>query len=111
MVGNIHLFNLYLPLLHNGRVKKAIVISSGMADNEWIKEYAIDNSAPYAISKAAVNTAVAKFDAAYAKDGILFMAICPGLVGTGHFDNGKTFQQLTMPRQLTFMQLMSESRR
>ncbi|RYP50201.1 hypothetical protein DL768_004222 [Monosporascus sp. mg162] len=82
-IGNIHLFNVFLPLIRQGNAKKVIAISSGMADAEMIRLYDVDIAAPYAISKAALNTAVAKFSARYRKEGILFMSISPGLVDTG----------------------------
>ncbi|VUC37315.1 unnamed protein product [Clonostachys rosea] len=82
-IGPIHLFNFFLPLLRNGSAKKAIAISTGMADAEMISKFGVDISPPYAISKGALNVAVAKFDAQYRKEGILFVAISPGLVDTG----------------------------
>jgi NAD(P)-dependent dehydrogenase (short-subunit alcohol dehydrogenase family) len=88
VVGNVHLFNLFLPLLQKGSVKKVIAISTGMADIELIRKYEIDIGGPYSISKAALNAAVAKYSAQYQKDGILFMSISPGLVDTGHHTDG-----------------------
>ncbi|KAH8647957.1 hypothetical protein BX600DRAFT_531073 [Xylariales sp. PMI_506] len=82
VVGNVHLFNLYIPLIMKGRVKKIVTISSGMADNKLTALHNISAQSPYAISKAAMNTAVAKFSAQYSKDGVLFFSICPGVVGT-----------------------------
>ncbi|GME23728.1 Short-chain dehydrogenase [Neofusicoccum parvum] len=93
VVGNIHLFNLCMPLLLNGDIKKAITISSGMADLDLVNQYRIDLAAPYSISKAAVNMAVSKFHAQYAEDGVLFMGISPGIVDTGHLDNLNEHQQ------------------
>ncbi|KAF4459655.1 protoporphyrinogen oxidase [Fusarium albosuccineum] len=87
VVGNIHLFNLYMPLVLKGRAKKVITISTGMADLDLITNFSIAIAAPYSISKGAVNVAVAKFDAEYRKDGVLFMSISPGVVDTGHYDN------------------------
>ncbi|KZL84600.1 short-chain dehydrogenase [Colletotrichum incanum] len=87
VVGNVHLFNLYMPLVLNGNVKKVITLSSGMADIDLINQYRIDVAAPYSISKGAVNIAVSKFHAQYAGDGVLFMGISPGMVDTGHNDN------------------------
>ncbi|GKT43013.1 putative oxidoreductase [Colletotrichum spaethianum] len=87
VVGNIHLFNLYMPLVLKGNVKKAITLSSGMADIDLINQYRLDVAAPYSISKGAMNIAVSKFHAQYAGDGVLFMGICPGMVETGHNDN------------------------
>lgn len=92
-IGNVHLFNLYLPLVRKGNVKKVITISTGMADDELTSKYGLDQAGPYSMSKAAMNTAVAKFDAAHRKDGILFMGICPGMVDTGHFNDCKRLSQ------------------
>lgn len=80
VIGNINLFNLFVPLLQKGNVKKAISISTGLADLDGAKVNEI--GAPYSISKAALNLAVAKFSAQYGKEGILFMSISPGLVNT-----------------------------
>jgi NAD(P)-dependent dehydrogenase (short-subunit alcohol dehydrogenase family) len=82
-IGPIHLFNAFMPLLKNGSAKKAIAISTGMADAELVSKFELDISPSYAISKAALNMAVAKFDAQYRKEGVLFLAISPGLVETG----------------------------
>lgn len=60
-----------------------------MADLDLISKYEIEISGPYAAGKAAMNAVVAKFHAEYAKDGVLFMSISPGVVDTGHFDPTK----------------------
>lgn len=86
LVGTVHLFNLFVPLILKGQQKKVIAISSGMADLDLISKFDIEVSGPYAAGKAANNVVVAKFGAEYAKDGVLFMSICPGVVDTGHFD-------------------------
>ncbi|RDW73580.1 hypothetical protein BP6252_07487 [Coleophoma cylindrospora] len=86
VVGNVHLFNLFLPLILSGQQKKVIAISSGHADLDLISKYEIEVSGPYAVGKAATNAVVAKFGAEYAKDGVLFMSISPGVVETGHFN-------------------------
>ncbi|KAK1594617.1 short chain dehydrogenase [Colletotrichum navitas] len=87
VIGNVHLFNIYMPLILKGNAKKVITLSSGMADIDLINQYHVDVAAAYAISKGAMNVAVSKFHAQYAKDGVLFMGVCPGLVDTGHNDN------------------------
>ncbi|RGP73160.1 hypothetical protein FLONG3_6476 [Fusarium longipes] len=81
-VGNVHLFNFALPLIRKGQAKKIIAISSGMADPDFITQFSIIDGAPYSMSKGALNIAIAKFDAQYRKEGILFMAVSPGLVAT-----------------------------
>jgi NAD(P)-dependent dehydrogenase (short-subunit alcohol dehydrogenase family) len=88
-VGNIHLFNLVMPLVLKGSVKKVITISSGHADPIFAEKFGVYESAQYAISKAAMNMAVAKFHAEYAEKGVLFMSIGPGYVDFGQYDNSK----------------------
>lgn len=90
VIGNINLFNLFLPLIRNGNLKKIVAISSGLSELDLIKELRIANGAPYSITKAALNMVVTKFHAQYADEGILFMAVCPGSVATGNFDNRKS---------------------
>lgn len=88
VVGNIHLFNLFLPLVMKGKVKKVVAISSGHGDLDWINQFEIETSALYAASKAAMNVIVAKFNVQYKKDGVLFVSISPGAIEVGHFANG-----------------------
>lgn len=88
VTGNIHLFNLFLPLVMKGKVKKVIAISSGHADLDFINDLDVDTSALYSASKAALNVIVAKFNAQYKKDGVLFVSLSPGYVEVGHFANG-----------------------
>lgn len=90
VVGNIHLFNIFLPLIKNGTIKKVVAITSGVSDMDLVADFQIDSGAAYAISKVGLNMVVAKFHAAFKNEGIIFMAICPGLVDTGHFDSSKS---------------------
>ncbi|KAM3069053.1 hypothetical protein ACMFMG_004233 [Clarireedia jacksonii] len=87
VVGNIHFFNFFVPLVMKGKIKKVIAISSGHSDLDLINNIGIENSALYSASKAALNVIVAKFNAQYKKDGVLFFSISPGVVEVGHFDN------------------------
>ncbi|KAI1268815.1 hypothetical protein F5Y18DRAFT_372613 [Xylariaceae sp. FL1019] len=82
VIANIDLFTLFLPLIQKGKAKKVIYISTGMADIDMISEFQVWVDPLYSISKAAGNAVVAKFDAQYRKEGILFMSISPGLVAT-----------------------------
>jgi len=82
VVANIHLFNLLMPLVLRGETKKVIAITSGYGDLDVTAKYELEYAAPYTISKAALNLAVAKFHSRYAKDGVLFMGISPGVVDT-----------------------------
>ena len=83
VVGVVKTINVFLPLIKQSSIKKVITISTGMADIDLVNKFSVDNAAPYSISKVAVNMAVAKYNALYGKDGILFMAISPGVVDTG----------------------------
>jgi len=83
VMGNIHLFNLSLPLILKGRVKKIIAISTGHADIDMVAKYNVHDTPSYAISKAALNMVVAKYSAEYSSQGVLFMTVAPGVVDTG----------------------------
>ncbi|KAL4901756.1 hypothetical protein BDW74DRAFT_181470 [Aspergillus multicolor] len=87
VTGNIHLFNLFLPLVKAGTVKKVIAITSGHADLDLINALEIETAAIYAASKAALNVIVGKFSAQYRKEGVLFVSLSPGVVEAGHFDH------------------------
>ncbi|KAK3305990.1 uncharacterized protein B0T15DRAFT_556605 [Chaetomium strumarium] len=92
-VGNVRLFNLFMPLVLRGRGKKVVSITSGTSDIEPTRQYDIAVFSAYAMSKAAMNLAVAKFSAQYRKDGVLFISICPGLVEAGHYADVTPEQQ------------------
>ncbi|KAJ9496448.1 hypothetical protein H2202_008111 [Exophiala xenobiotica] len=82
VIGVIDTINTFLPLIKNGTAKKVIVISTGMADHDLVNNGQIWNSASYAISKAAVNMVVSKYNARLASQGILVFALSPGVVAT-----------------------------
>lgn len=96
-IGNIHLYNAFIPLIQKGEVKKVVNISTGMADLDWVNQYDIEVSPLYAMSKAAMNTVTAKFSAQYKKEGILFLAVCPGMVDVGHYAKGTLHGPMTRP--------------
>ena len=83
VIGVINTVNVFIPLLRRGREKKVFTLSTGMADVDLINQVDIAVAAPYSISKAALNVAVAKYSALYKNEGILFMAVSPGVVDTG----------------------------
>ncbi|KAL8755941.1 MAG: hypothetical protein Q9199_003295 [Rusavskia elegans] len=85
VTGNIHFFNLFMPLVLKGKTKKVIAITSGHADLDFINNFDVENSAIYSASKAALNIIVAKFSAQYKKDGVLVFSMSPGVVDVGHF--------------------------
>ncbi|OTB02393.1 hypothetical protein M426DRAFT_13538 [Hypoxylon sp. CI-4A] len=87
VVGQVHLFNVFLPLIQRGDAKKVVAITSGHADIELPNRYKVDVAGSYAMSKIALNMAIAKFNAEFSKEGILFFCISPGVVATSnHLD-------------------------
>ncbi|KAL2820561.1 NAD(P)-binding protein [Aspergillus cavernicola] len=83
VIGQIHLFNLFMPQVLAGNTKKVIALASGHADLSLVQKFHIDLAASYTISKAALNMAVAKFHAQYSRQGVLFLSLSPGMVDTG----------------------------
>jgi NAD(P)-dependent dehydrogenase (short-subunit alcohol dehydrogenase family) len=84
VLGNIHLYGLFMPLILKGESRKVVVVTSGLGDIDWTNELELELSSLYSISKAAMNMVTAKFNAQYKKDGVLFVSICPGLVDVDH---------------------------
>ena len=82
VIGNIQLFNAFLPTILKGQVKKVITIGSLNADTEITAKYDLATCVPYSISKAALNMAVAKYSAEYREKGVLFMSVAPGSTET-----------------------------
>jgi NAD(P)-dependent dehydrogenase (short-subunit alcohol dehydrogenase family) len=89
------LYNLFLPLILKGKIRKVVAITTGLADIDLTLKYGLYEAAPYAISKAAMNMATAKFQAEYEKDGVLFLGISPGVVDTGATTN-RRFSPMTL---------------
>ena len=84
--GNMHLINLFMPLVLKGKAKRVVAITTGMADIDFINQFDVQIGTVYACSKAALNVIIAKFNAQYKKDGVLCLSVSPGAVNTGNFD-------------------------
>lgn len=82
MLGPIHTINAFLPLLLAGKTKKCIVISSRMGSHKYVVKFASSFASGYAISKAALNLAAAKYAVRFKNDGLILLSITPGLVRT-----------------------------
>jgi NAD(P)-dependent dehydrogenase (short-subunit alcohol dehydrogenase family) len=78
----LKIIHVFLPLIRASPTKKIITISTGMADINMINDYEVAYAAPYSISKAAVNAVMAKYNALYKSEGILFLSVSPGYVAT-----------------------------
>jgi len=81
-LGPIHTMNAFLPLLRKGQQKKYIVISTPAGSLEFASQPSMPEFVGYGISKAAVNLAVAKFAGRFKGEGIIFLAMSPGMVKT-----------------------------
>jgi len=94
VLGVVKTINTFLPLVKKSSVKKVISISSGLADDSFTNDYDLYEAGPYSISKAGLNTVVAKYNARHGKssDKILFLSISPGVVSTGTGAGRKCFQ-------------------
>ncbi|KFY37273.1 hypothetical protein V494_04854 [Pseudogymnoascus sp. VKM F-4513 (FW-928)] len=88
VVGLINTVNAFIGGVRKGNVKKVIAITSGMGDIDFVNELELDIAPSYAISKAGVNMALAKYSALYKQEGILFLGICPGSVNTDALNAG-----------------------
>jgi NAD(P)-dependent dehydrogenase (short-subunit alcohol dehydrogenase family) len=96
ITSNIHLFNLFLPLILKGQTKKVIAITSGHADLDSINKFELAPAPLYSISKAGMNVAVGKFHAQYKQDGVLFTSVSPGVVDVGRHTNATPEQMAKM---------------
>jgi NAD(P)-dependent dehydrogenase (short-subunit alcohol dehydrogenase family) len=81
-IGPVYAINAFLPLIRTGKVKKITVISSGMADPDFILTAGVAPAIAYSASKAAVNIIVSKFAVELKPDSITLLALSPGLVDT-----------------------------
>ncbi|KAK7680201.1 hypothetical protein QCA50_016710 [Cerrena zonata] len=85
VLGVIKTINVFLPLLRKASqagLAKVITISSAAGDMEFNKKANIDFFVPYAVSKAAVNMATAKYATRFKDENLLFLSLCPGFVNT-----------------------------
>lgn len=81
-MGVVHTINAFLPLLQAGSLKKVLTLSTGIADTDFILGSEFSVGAPYCISKAAMNMAIAKYAVKFKNEGFTFLCISPGVVNT-----------------------------
>lgn len=91
MIAVIHTTNAFLPLLlaarngtTDGKIPKAKVIniSSSLGSPYYTVKTTSAQSISYSVSKAALNLVSAKFAARFKDEGVLFIAVEPGLMKT-----------------------------
>lgn len=85
VLGVIHTINAFLPLLKasaTAGIARVVTLSSGAGDLDLTVSSDYAAHPLYAISKAALNMAVAKFAARFREENFIFLAISPGVVNT-----------------------------
>jgi len=81
-LGPIHTINALIPLLRKGDLKKCIILSTTAGSPKVAAETGFAHFVGYGISKAGINLAVAKYAARFKDEGIVFIAVTPGMVKT-----------------------------
>ena len=79
----VNTVNAFLPLLKAGSAKKIIVLSTEMGDTTFVLKTKATFASAYAISKAAVNMAIAKYAVELEEEGFIVVGISPGMVSSG----------------------------
>lgn len=82
VAGTLFAFNAFMPLILKSSIKRVSAISSAAASTEYIVGSEDTTTVHYALSKATLNTLVAKFAVRYKQEGVLFVSISPGWVDT-----------------------------
>jgi NAD(P)-dependent dehydrogenase (short-subunit alcohol dehydrogenase family) len=90
VAGVLFSINAFLPLIKKSKIKKVVVISSGLADTELFEPAGMTSAVTYAISKSAANLLIVKYAVEFKDDGIKFLALSPGLVMTEGNDLSKS---------------------
>jgi NAD(P)-dependent dehydrogenase (short-subunit alcohol dehydrogenase family) len=80
VLGIVYTINEFLPLILRGAIKKIIVITSGAADPELAR--VLPMNVVYSAMKAALNMIVAKYASPLKSEGVIVLALSPGIVNT-----------------------------
>jgi NAD(P)-dependent dehydrogenase (short-subunit alcohol dehydrogenase family) len=90
---NIRTIEAFLPLIQAATGERKVITIPAACPTSTSPTQPIDLAPAYAISKAGVNVADAKYSALYKNEGILFMSVCPGNVATERQTRGKPTHQ------------------
>jgi len=82
VIGVIFSINAFLPLVRRSSIKKITVISTGLSDRDLAEKSTIPFFVTYSSMKAALNVVVAKYAVELKSEGIVLLALSPGLVDT-----------------------------
>ena len=80
--GTLWLVNALLPLIEAGREKKIVLLSTGLADLDFINVTGINYVIPYTIAKFGTNVLAAKYAAELKEKNVKVLALSPGWVDT-----------------------------
>ena len=80
--GTLWLVNALLPLIEAGREKKIVLLSTGLADLDFINVTGISYVIPYTIAKFGTNVLAAKYAAELKEKNVKVLALSPGWVDT-----------------------------
>ncbi|KAF2812003.1 short-chain dehydrogenases/reductase [Mytilinidion resinicola] len=82
LTGVMFAINAFLPLVRQSSIKKIIVLTSGLADLEGTKSGGLASAVVYSALKAALNMVVLKYSIELKEEGVVFLALSPGVINT-----------------------------
>jgi NAD(P)-dependent dehydrogenase (short-subunit alcohol dehydrogenase family) len=82
VLGVVFTINAFLPLVRKSSVKKIIVITTGLSDRDAAEKSTISFYMTYSAMKAALNIVVTKYASELRSEGIVLLALSPGVVDT-----------------------------
>jgi NAD(P)-dependent dehydrogenase (short-subunit alcohol dehydrogenase family) len=82
VLGAIYSINAFLPLIRKSPIKKVVAISTGLADMDNAPKSEVSNFVTYTSMKAALNMVIARYSVELKDEGIIFLALSPGIVHT-----------------------------
>jgi NAD(P)-dependent dehydrogenase (short-subunit alcohol dehydrogenase family) len=94
--------NIFLPLIKKSTLKKVIIISSGVADVDFTNHAQFIYHAFYCISKSSLTIATAKYALEFKEEGVIFLALSPGMVNTAEKPPTEEEMKLFMPLMQNF---------
>ena len=82
VIGVMFVINAFLPLIRQSAIKKITVLSSEMGDAGFVEKAKISSNVAYGASKAVLNMVVLKYSIELKNEGIIVLALSPGLINT-----------------------------
>ncbi|KAL9039380.1 MAG: hypothetical protein Q9214_004903 [Letrouitia sp. 1 TL-2023] len=91
VVGPQRMISAFLPLLHAGRQKKVINISSTVGSIAWAEKFKAVPTPAYKISKAGLHMLTTQYAMEYTEAGFTFLCVSPGWLKTDLGGGGADF--------------------